>query len=114
LPAPCYFDLRREWAVYGTTDASYRERQTVIERILGVSLSLQAIETRRAEAAGDVTAFDTPPVEPTPRRTDGAIRVVQADGKGGPMGQPSPGTPPVRLGTGQKRTKKQEAVVTSL
>jgi hypothetical protein len=114
LPAHGYSDLLREWAVYGTTDASSRESQTVSERILGESLSLQAIEPSMAEAAGAVTAFYTPPVEPTPRRTDGAILVVQADGQGVPMVQPSPGTPPVRLGQGQKRTQKKEAVVTSL
>jgi hypothetical protein len=40
--------------------------------------------------------------------------VVQADGKGVPMVQPSTQPPPVRLGKGQKRTKKQEAMVTGL
>jgi hypothetical protein len=114
LPAHGYSDLLREWAVYGTTDESYRESQTVLDRILGVSLSLQAIETSVADAAGDVTAFYTQPVEPSPRPTDGAILVVQADGKGVPLVQPAPVTPPVRLGKGQKRTKKKEAVVTSL
>jgi hypothetical protein len=114
LPAHCYSDLLREWAVYGTTDESYRESQTVLDRILGVSLSLQAIETSVADAAGDITAFYTPPVEPSPRPTDGAILVVQADGKGVPLVQPAPVTPPVRLGKGQKRTTKKEAVVTSL
>jgi hypothetical protein len=114
LPAHCYSDLLREWAVYGTTDESYRESQSVLERILGVSLSLQAIETSVAAAAGDVTVFYTQPVESSPRPTDGAILVVQADGKGVPMVQPASVTPPVRLGKGQKRTKKKEAVVTSL
>jgi hypothetical protein len=113
-PAHGSSDLRREWAVYGPTDASSRESQTVLERILGVSLSLQAIATRVADAAGDGTAFETPPVEPSPRPTAGAILVVQADGQGVPMVPPAPVTPPVRLGKGQKRTKQQEAVVTSL
>jgi len=40
--------------------------------------------------------------------------VVQADGKGVPMVQPSTPKPSVRLAKGQKRTKKKEAVVTSL
>jgi hypothetical protein len=39
LPARCYSDLLREWAAYGATDASYRESQTVLERILGLPLS---------------------------------------------------------------------------
>jgi hypothetical protein len=114
LPVRCYSDLLREWAVYGTTDESYRESQTVLERILGVSLSLQAIETSVADAADDVTAFYEQPVAPTPSSPGSIILVVQADGKGVPMVQPSPVAPPVRLGKGQKRTQKKEAVVTSL
>ena len=114
LPARCYSDLLREWAAYGTTDESYRESQTVLERILGLSLSVQALETSLVDAASDVTAFyDHPPALPPPV-TVGTILVVQADGKGVPMVQPSTDTPSVRLGKGQKRTKKKEAVVTGL
>jgi len=57
LPARCYSDLLREWAVYGTTDESYRESQTVLERILGLSLSVQALETCVTEAGAEVTTF---------------------------------------------------------
>src|SRR3954452_5958179 len=42
LPERCYSDLLREWATFGTTDESYRESQTALERILGCHLSLQA------------------------------------------------------------------------
>jgi hypothetical protein len=114
LPAHCYSDLLREWAVYGATDESYRESKTVLERILGVSLSLQALETGVAEAGDDVGAFYEQPVKPTPSSTGDTILVVQADGKGVPMVQPPTQTPPVRLAKGQKRTKKKEAVVTGL
>jgi hypothetical protein len=109
-----YSDLVREWAVYGTTDASSRERQTVLERIRGVSLRLQAIEPRVADAAEDVTTFDAQPVAPTTHPPGRTILVVQAAGKGVPMVQPSPVAPPGRLGQGQQRTPKKEAVVTSL
>jgi hypothetical protein len=64
LPARCYSDLLREWVAYGTADASYRESQTVIERILGVSLGVQAIEASVADAAGDITAFYAQPADP--------------------------------------------------
>ncbi|MGH8057344.1 MAG: ISKra4 family transposase [Candidatus Entotheonellia bacterium] len=116
LPARCYSDLLREWAAYGTTDESYRESQTVLERILGLSLSVQALETCVADDAGDVTAFYNQPAAPTTPPTVGTILVVQADGKGVPMVPPQPATeaPPGRLSTGQKRTKKKEAVVTGL
>jgi len=116
LPAHCYSDVLREWAAYGTTDASYRESQTVLERILGVSLSVQTLETCVADDAGDVATFYDPPAVPTALPTVGTMLVVQADGQGVPMvaSQPAPEAPPVRLGTGQKRTKKKEAVVTGL
>jgi hypothetical protein len=114
LPARCYSDLLREWAVYGTTDESYRESQTVLARILGLSLSVHALETCVADAAADVAGFYAQPAEPTAPPPVGAILVVQADGKGVPMVQPSPQKPPVRLGKGQKRGKKKEAVVTGL
>jgi hypothetical protein len=114
MPARCYSDLLREWVAYGTTDESYRESQTVIERLLGVPLSLQALETSVVDAAEDVTAFYELPVEPTTLPTGSTILVVQADGKGVPMVQPAADAPPLRLGKGQKRTKKKEAVVTGL
>jgi len=44
----------------------------------------------------------------------GSILVVQADGKGIPLVQPPLTDPPLRLGKGQKRTKKKEAIVTCL
>ena len=112
LPARGYSDLLREWAVYGTTDESYRESQTVLERILGLSLSVQALETGVSQAGEHVTTFYEQPADPTAPVPAGTILVVQADGKGVPMVQPPTQTPPVRLGKGQKRGKKKEAVVT--
>jgi hypothetical protein len=114
LPARCYSDLLREWAVYGTSDESYRESQTVLARILGLSLSVQALETCVAEAGADVTTFYEQAADSTGPVPASTILVVQADGKGVPMVQPPPQTPPVRLGKGQKRGKKKEAVVTGL
>jgi hypothetical protein len=115
------FQLRREcttllheWAADGTTDESSRERQSVLERILEVSLSLQAIETSVPAAGEDVAAFYEQPVEVTTLPAGSPILVVQADGKGVPIVQPSAVAPPVRHGKGQKRTKQKKAVVTSL
>ena len=113
-PARGYSDLLREWAVYGTTDESSRESQTVLERILGRSLSVQALETGVSQAGEHVTTFYEQPADPTAPVPAGTILVVQADGKGVPMVPPPTQTPPVRLGKGQKRGKKKEAVVHGL
>ena len=113
LPERCYSDLLRDWAAFATTDEAYRESQTTLERILGFSLSVQAIETSVADAAQDVTAFYAQPPDPAAPAALGSILVVQADGKGVPMVQPLPTAGAGRLGKGQKRSKKKEAVVTS-
>src|SRR5215213_8811467 len=114
LPEHCYSDLLSDWASYGSTDAAYRENQAALERILGLTVSVQALETLTATAATDVSAFYQQPPDPTTPRALGSILVVQADGKGVPMVQPPPETPLLRLGKGQKRTKKKEAIVTTL
>lgn len=112
LPARCYSDLLREWLDYDGTDGAYRKSATTCERILGLKLSVQALETMMQEDAGDVMAFYDQAVPEA--AAAGSILVVQADGKGVPMVQPSSESPPLRLAKGQKRTKKKEAVVTSL
>lgn len=114
LPDHCYSDLLSDWASYGSTDAAYRENQTALERILGLTLSVQALETMAARAAADVSAFYHQPPAPATPLALGSILVVQADGKGVPLVQPPLTDPPLRLGKGQKRTKKKEAIVTCL
>jgi hypothetical protein len=114
LPARCYSDLLREWAIYGATDESYHESETVIERILGTSLSLEALATGVVQAGQDVTTFYEQPAAPTAPPPVGTILVVPADGKGVPMVQPPPESSSVRLGKGQMHTKKKESVVTGL
>ena len=114
LPEHCYSDLLSDWASYGSTDAAYRETQTALERILGLTVSVQALETMAATAAADVSAFYQQPPAPATPIPLGSILVVQADGKGVPLVQPPRPDPPLRLGKGQKRTKKKEAIVTCL
>jgi hypothetical protein len=114
LPDHCYSDLLSDWASYGSTDAAYRENQAALERILGLRVSVQALETMAASAAADVSAFYQQPPDPTTPLAVGSILVVQADGKGVPLVQPPLPDPPLRLGKGQKRTKKKEAIVTCL
>jgi len=114
LPERCYSDLLGEWGTYGTTDESYHESQAVRARLLGLGVGSAALETMVADAVVDVEDFHAQPVRPEVRAADGPLLVVQADGKGVPMVQPPAGARPVRLGKGQKRTKKKEAVVTSL
>jgi hypothetical protein len=114
LPARCYSDLLRDWTGYDATDGAYRETAHAIARILGRDLRIQALETSVREDAQDVATFYAQPRTSTDPTAAGSILVVQADGKGVPMIQPPSADPPLRLGKGQKRTKKKEAIVTSL
>lgn len=114
LPKRCYSDLLRDWMAYDASDGAYRETATTLERILGLDLSVQSLERVVSDDACDVAAFyDQLPSQGTPAPL-GTIVVAQADGKGVPMVQPPLKTTPVRLGKGQKRTKKKEAIVTAL
>ena len=114
LPGRCYSDLLRNWMAYDATDGAYRETATTLKRILGLDLSVHSLERVVNDAACDVAAFyEQVPTTPTPQPL-GTIVVAQADGKGVPMVQPPLKTTPLRLGKGQKRTKKKEAIVTAL
>ncbi|HEY3230389.1 MAG TPA: ISKra4 family transposase [Roseiflexaceae bacterium] len=114
LPEHCYSDLLREWTGYDATDGAYRETSSTVAHILGLDLSIQALETSVRADARDVVAFYDQPPSPHPPLPLGTIVVAQADGKGVPIVQPPASTTPVRLGKGQKRTKKKEAIVTAL
>ncbi len=117
LPARCYSDVLREWATYGAPDGAYRASQTVLERVLGLTVSVQAIETAVAEDAADVAAFLTEPPSATPT-PPGRLLVVQADGKGVPLVPAETGLPPgpreIRRKRGQPPGVKREAIVTAV
>jgi hypothetical protein len=118
LPERCYSDVLREWATYGVTDGAYRASQTMLERVLGLELSVQAIETAVAEDATDVAAFLTAPVVASPEARPGSLLVVQADGKGVPMVPGETGVPTrqreIRRKRGQPPGIKKEAIVTAV
>jgi hypothetical protein len=113
LPSRCYSDLLRDWAEYCTTNESYDESNRVLKRILGLSISKQALETAVQEDAVDVEAFYEQKAAP-PLEAEGPILVIQADGKGIPMIRDEPADQPARRGKGQKRTKKKESMVTAI
>jgi hypothetical protein len=113
LPARCYADLLREWAADGSADAAYRETQTLLARILGLPLSVQALEIGVREDAVDVAAFYDRPPDPVPAEA-APILVAQADGTGVPIVLPPPPARPARRGKGQPANRLREAIVTAL
>lgn len=113
LPPRCYSDLLRDWAEHSATNESYTESLRGLKHIFGISVSKQALETGIQEDAVDVEAFYEQKEIPSAEQ-EGAILVVQADGKGVPMKRDEPAVKAARLGKGQKRGKKKEAVVTAI
>lgn len=111
-----YSDLLRELSGYVDVDSVYGKTADIFKRLLGLSLSTRDLQQNMAEDSGDVEAYyeQKPPPEPVLEAT---ILVAQADGKGVPMileeANPKAKSDPVRLGKGQKRGNKKEAIVTS-
>jgi hypothetical protein len=112
LPPRCYSDLLRDWAEFSATNESYTESLRVLDHILGLTISKQALETGIQEDAIDVEGFYAQKAIPA-LETEGSILVVQADGKGVPMKRDQPVVQAARRSKGQKRTKKKEAIVTA-
>jgi len=117
LQADGYSDLLRELSGYLDVDSVYGKTVDMFNRLLGLSLSKRSLQGNIIEDSADVLTYYDQKAPPTP--VPGAsILVAQADGKGIPMvlepeSEAEPPEEPVRLGKGQKRGHKKEAIVTS-
>ncbi len=117
LPATTCSDLVRETAEEMGVGEAYHKGRGVRRRLLGLELSTRTLREQVVEDAPEVDAFyaqQAPPV----RGEEAAILVLQADGKGVPIVRPSTITAgtsaPLRLGKGQKRGGKKEAMLTAI
>lgn len=113
LGADSYSDLLREVADYLGVYNVYHKSGDILCRLLGLKLSTGAIESNIAADAADVESYYAQKPAPQPSE-EAEILVIQADGKGVPMVLEEPLEPQVRLGKGQKRGRKKEAMVTSI
>lgn len=113
LGADSYSDMMREMAEHlGVTNA-YEKVSDWFGYLLGQSLGKNAVQLLVAEDAEEVVAYYEQKATPAASE-EGSILVVQADGKGVPMVKSTAAAAKVRLGKGEKRSCKQEAVVTSV
>lgn len=108
-----YSDLLREVTDYLGVYNVYHKSGDILARLLGLKVSTGAIESNIAADAADVESYYAQKPPPKPGE-EAEILVVQADGKGVPMVLEEPSEPQRRLGKGQKRGRKKEAVVTSV
>ncbi len=108
-----YSDLLRETLEYLGVYTSYHKAVDIFKRILKSSISTRVQQKLVANDAEAV--LDYYEQKPAPTAADEAeILVVQADGKGVPIILEKSSSEPVRLGKGQKRGRKKEAIVTAV
>ena len=108
-----YSDMVREIAEYLGVANAYEKVSDLFRYLLGQALGKNAVQLMVKEDAQDVAAYYEQKAAPEASE-EGSILVVQADGKGVPLVQETQAADKVRLGKGEKRSKKKEAVVTSV
>lgn len=112
-----YSDLLRELSGYLDVDNVYAKTADVFQRLLGLSLSTRSLQGNILADSAEVLGCYDQKAPPTPI-PGASLLVAQADGKGIPMiledeKEAEPTEKPIRLGKGQKRGHKKEAIVTS-
>jgi len=113
LGADRYSDFLREMTEYLGVYVAYNKAAEIVDRFLGIGLSTRVLQKTIGEDTVDVEAFYAQKPPPSPS-TEAEVLVIQADGKGVPMVMETPAEPRVRLGKGQKRGRKKEAIVTTV
>ena len=107
-----YSDQVREISEYLGVYGIYHKTTEFLERLLGLRLSTRVMQQVIASDAADVETYYAQ--KPAPAVDEEAeVLVIQADGKGVPIILDQPAKQAVRLGKGQKRGRKKEAVVTT-
>lgn len=107
-----YSDLLRETLNYLAVYMPYNKTVETFERIFGMALSTRVQQKLVADDAEDILAYYEQKAAPAVDK-EAKILVIQADGKGVPMLLEKASPTPVRLGKGQKRGRKKEAIVTA-
>ena len=113
LGSDCYSDFLREMSEYLGVYVVYNKVTDLLARFLCLGLSTRVIQKIIADDAVDVDVFYAQKPAPSPAE-EGEMLVIQADGKGVPLVLETPAEPKVRLGKGEKRGRKKEAIVTTV
>lgn len=110
----CYSDLVRELQEGLIVQNVYQQVSRWLERLLGLTLSTRVGHACVAQDAAEVNAYYAQKAPP-PVAEEEPILVIQADGKGVPLIiEDEPEDQRVRLGKGEKRGHKKEALVTAV
>lgn len=112
LGAGSYSDMLQQMMNQLSVYVPYARMGQIVNKLLGIQLSTRVGQAQVGVASEDVVTYYAQMAEPAPV-VEATILVAQADGKGVPIRQKTAAADKVRLGKGEKRSCKKEAVVTS-
>jgi len=112
LPERCYSYLLQEWMDHLSIRDTFTDAELTLDKLLGVHVSASRFEVvnQTSVTQREYEQFYTEKVLPPPEQ-EGAIQVLGFDGKGVPMIKGEAAKLQARLGKGEKRVKKKEAMV---
>ena len=113
LPRKGVSDLLRQWRERLAVSDAYNTVGERLFSLLGLKVSTRALSQDIGVDGQQVKDYYAQAPAPVPEAS-ASLLVVQADGKGVPMILETPAQSQVRLGKGEKRGRKKEAVVTAV
>lgn len=110
LPERCYSYFLPEWMTVFAVEHPFQESAGFFAQLFDLEVAQSVLREVAKEAPRDDEAFYAQrPI--SPEDTEGELRVVSFDGKGVPMIKEETAKLKAKLGTGEKRQKKKEALV---
>jgi hypothetical protein len=114
LPASVYSYVLQDWAQGLCVESAFDQAATTLERLLGLTLSVDGLERMNGQMAERVPAYRSDRPAPA-AETEGEVLVASADGKGIVMRRSADDPAPSAHRTkGEKAGKKQMATVASV
>jgi hypothetical protein len=110
LPERCYAYVLQEWMTVFAVEHPFQASSSWFEQLFALEVAERVLMAVAQEAPEDDEAFDAPQPLP-PEDTEGALLVVSVDGQGVPMIKAEATQLTAKLGPGEQRQQKKEALV---
>ena len=110
LPGRCYSYFVQEWMTLFEVEHPFQESAGLFEQLFDLDVAESVLMAVAKEASEDYESFYAQRPVP-PAQSAGELLVVSFDGKGVPMLKEAAVKLKAKLGTGEKRQKKKEALV---
>lgn len=110
LPERCYSYLLQEWMDLFSIRDTFGEAKLSLEKLLGLDIKQSRFEIVSRESSTNYDAFYEKKATPLPK-DEGEYQALTFDGKGVPVIKREAVKLKARLGKGEKRQKKKEALV---